>query len=119
APPPNDAFANAEVLPSSGTVPGTTVEATREAGEPNYERYGEIYGDGSVWYTWNAPRSSRFLVSTCGSAQPTAVLVFTGSSLGALTRPYEASDPRDGGGCSTDDNGDSFLFDAKPGTTYR
>jgi hypothetical protein len=51
AAPPNDAFAAAETLSGpSGTVFGTTVDATAEAGEPR-----SMPLNHSIWYAWTAP----------------------------------------------------------------
>ena len=57
APPPNDTFANAlEITGDSGTVSGTTSEATAEPGEPAHFGFP---AEKSVWYKWIAPRSGR------------------------------------------------------------
>ena len=121
APPPNDAFAAAQVLPTPASVPGTTVEATKEAGEPNYENYG-AYGEGTVWYSWTAPRTSRFRVADCGTANDSKIFVYTGSSLAELKPAREsAPNPFDGPlDCGQNDtHGAYVVFDATAGTTYR
>ena len=35
----------------------------REAGEPNYDDQYGVYGQGTVWYSWTAPKTS-FPIST-------------------------------------------------------
>jgi len=122
AAPPNDAFAAAEQLSTPASVPGTTVDATREPDEPDYELVGRAYGEGSVWYSWTAPRSSRYRVADCGTPESRPVFVFTGSSLGELRQVPDGSgsvheDPLDCG--QNDTNGTFVLFDATAGTTYR
>jgi hypothetical protein len=128
APPPNDAFAAAAQLPTPASVPGTTAEAGKEPGEPDWENersiYGDfgVFGDGSVWYSWTAPHSSRFRVAHCGTPEQRHIAVFTGSSLGELQPVPDATvDPdREDVGCAAGDpNGAAFLFDAIAGTTYR
>ena len=121
AAPPNDNFADAQAITAPASVPGTTVEATREPGEPNYDQY-QAYGLGSVWYSWTAPKTTRYRIADCGVANPSSILVFTGSSFGDLKRVS-----RDFGGpfdsnidCGpNDDNGDWYFFYANAGTTYR
>jgi hypothetical protein len=121
APPPNDAFASAQVLPTPASVPGTTVDATREAGEPTYENYGDNYGEGTVWYSWTAPKTSRYRVADCGVANDSRIFIYTGSSLADLKRTPGASGsihdpPLD---CGPDDkHGASELVDATAGATY-
>ena len=122
APPPNDAFASAQVLSTPASVPGTTVEATREAGEPNYDDQYGVYGQGTVWYSWTAPKTSRYRVADCGVANDSRIFIFTGSSLGDLKRApdgtFSAHDgPLDCG--PSDSHGASEIFDATAGTTYR
>jgi opacity protein-like surface antigen len=120
--PPNDAFANAQVLPTPASVPGTTVDATREPGEPNYDDQYGIYGQGTVWYSWTAPKTSRYRVADCGVANDSAIFVFTGASLDQLTRAPSGSvhrfdPPLD---CGPDDrHGASEVFNATAGVTYR
>lgn len=59
APPPNDNFANAEVISgASGSTTGTVVDATREASESS-TLYGGT-GARSVWYKFTAPSTGWF-----------------------------------------------------------
>src|SRR5919198_4824851 len=98
APPPNDAFVAAETLSgSSGTVYGTTVEATTEAGEP-----ASMPRNHSIWYAWTAPGYGTFSFNTGGT---TYAWIFTGDALGALDMKI---------------NGQSYGFvSVRPGVTYR
>jgi hypothetical protein len=121
APPPNDAFANAEVLPTPASVDGTTVDATREPGEPNYDDQYGVYGQGTVWYAWTAPKTSRYRVADCGAAEESGIFVFTGASLADLRRPPDGSvsqfDPSFE--CPFGDKGTYEMFNATAGVTYR
>jgi hypothetical protein len=122
APPPNDAFASAEVLPTPASVAGTTVDATREPGEPNYDDQYGVYGQGTVWYSWTAPKTSRYRAADCGVANDSRIFVFTGSSLAELRRAPEGTfspfdPPLDCG--QNDPHGASEVFNARAGVTYR
>jgi hypothetical protein len=119
APPPNDNFANAQQI-APGSTSGTTVDATREPGEFNYDQY-QAYGPGTVWYTFTAPRTTRYRIADCGVADYSSIFVFTGSSFGDLKKvrsefegPY---DPKMDCG-PNDEKGDWSLFYATAGTTY-
>ena len=121
APPPNDAFAGAEVLPTPASVAGTTVDATREPGEPNYDDQYGVYGQGTVWYAWTAPKTSRYRVADCGTTEDSAIFVFTGASLADLRRAPAGSvsqfdPPFD---CGFGDHGAYEVFNATAGVTYR
>jgi hypothetical protein len=121
APPPNDNFADAQPITAPASVSGTTVDATREPGEVNYDQY-QAYGLGSVWYSWTAPKTTRYRIADCGVANASSIFVFTGSSFGDLKKV-----PRDFGGpfdsnidCGpNDDKGEWYFFYANAGTTYR
>lgn len=82
AQPANDNFPGETLVGDSGSIQGTTIDATREAGEP--------YHDGtstpSVWYTWTAPATGGVEFSTCQAASFVTVLaIYSGSGLGSLT----------------------------------
>ena len=82
AAPSNDMFANAKAITGhSGSVSGTLVDATLEAGEP-YHDTSNANGDPahSVWYTWTAPIDGEVEVNTTASS----VDFYTGSSLTTL-----------------------------------
>jgi hypothetical protein len=82
-PPANDNFASAVAITGS-TVTGNNLEATKQeqAGEPNHA--GDP-GGASVWYSWTAPSTGLFEVTTCGSQFDTLLAVYTGSAVNALT----------------------------------
>ena len=121
APPANDAFANAQVLSTPASVPGTTVDATREAGERNYDDQYGVYGQGTVWYSWTAPKTSRYRVADCGTTEDSRIFVYTGSSIDNLhdvpDGTFSIHDGRQDCG-PFDSHGFSLLFDATAGTTY-
>jgi hypothetical protein len=82
--PPNDMFAGAQsVAGSSGTVTGTNVDATKEAGEPNHAG---VPGGRSIWYRWRAPATGSVTFETVGSNFDTVLAAYRGSSVAALTR---------------------------------
>ena len=83
--PVNDDFTEAVSLGSdlSLSVAGTNINATQQVGEPVHD---DNYCDPSVWYSWTAPASGGVTLDTTGSEMLTSVGVYTGSSLGALTR---------------------------------
>ncbi|MFO1446697.1 MAG: S8 family peptidase [Opitutaceae bacterium] len=81
--PPNDAFANRIVLPSSNTTAGVfSGNASREAGEPTHA--GRT-GSKSVWWSWTAPAAGLTQVSTLGSDYDTLLAVYTGTTINGLT----------------------------------
>jgi hypothetical protein len=81
-PPPNDNFAAATVLPTEfGTIAGSTVDATAEAGEPNHLG---VAGGTSIWYRWAAPSSGGVVIDSCGSDFDTILAVYTGPDLAHL-----------------------------------
>lgn len=116
--PPNDNFANAEVISgSSGTVPGTNVFASKEAGEPTNPF--DTGGGRSVWYSWTAPGTGSATFDTNGSNFDTTLAAYTGNAVNALTvlasnddiSPISAPPPR---------NIQSLItFNVTAGTTYR
>jgi hypothetical protein len=116
APPANDNFASAQPLSPAAGLPasatGTTVDATREAGEPVHAASA---GARSAWFTWTAPSSRRVRLSACGSAFNTLLAVYTGGAVGSLTR---VADNNDSSACATGTRS-SVDFNATGGQTYR
>ncbi len=106
----NDAFAAAKPISGEGgSVHGTVLGATKEAGEPNH---GGQPGGTSVWYRWTAPASYRVQFDTEGSDFDTLLGVYTGGGVSALTTVV------------TDNDSGSYrisrvIFDAVAGTTYQ
>ncbi|MCC5950672.1 MAG: S-layer homology domain-containing protein [Acidimicrobiia bacterium] len=85
--PPNDAFASARtVVGASGSVTGSTVGATAEAGEPSHHPDGTTPPSASIWYRWTAPTTGGFTIDTTGSDSPTILAVYTGERLGELAQ---------------------------------
>src|SRR6266478_5530064 len=77
--PPNDAFANRITLSGAPiTITASNVGATIEPGEPQHA--GEL-GGRSVWWTWTAPSTGTFAISTAGSGFDTLLGVYLGSSV--------------------------------------
>ncbi|OWY61755.1 hypothetical protein B7486_62105, partial [cyanobacterium TDX16] len=94
APPSNDDFADATVLGASGSLTGSNVDATSEAGEPDHGITANGI-DASVWYRWTAPADGFLVVSTRGSDFDTVVGVYTGAAVNALSL-VEQNDDTDG-----------------------
>src|SRR5689334_5903981 len=77
--PANDAFANRTTLSGpTNTILASNVGATIEPGEPQHA--GEAGGH-SVWWSWTAPASGTYAVSTSGSSFDTLLGVYIGSAL--------------------------------------
>ena len=83
-PPPNDAFDDAQVIagPLPLTVTGTSVDATKEPGEPAHSG---ITGGQSVWYSWTAPISGAVVVESCNSDFFSVLAAYTGDDVASLT----------------------------------
>ncbi len=106
----NDPFAGAQAISgASGTVAGTTIGASREAGEPAHGGQG---ASASIWYRWTAPSSGTLRVTTQGSSFDTLLGAYTGMSVGALT-PLDANDDNGGGGLWS-----SIAIPVTAGSTY-
>jgi hypothetical protein len=108
--PGNDNFVNRIALNGATvTAGGTNVGSTKESGEPNHA--GNVGGK-SVWWTWTAPETAVYSISTAGSSFDTLLGVYTGTSVSGLT--FVAGN----------DNASSALtslvtFSAIAGTTYQ
>lgn len=89
APPSNDNFPGATITGTSGSIAGTTVEATPESGEPNVSGYFPE----AVWYSWTAPATATasFELDPCGYA--CFFFVWTGTSVDSLTGVWSGSPP--------------------------
>jgi hypothetical protein len=120
APPANDAFASAQVISGqSGTVTGTNVGATKQAGEPNHAS--NNVGGPSIWYSWTAPATAIFTFDTSGSSTGTYQVdtmlgVYTGSAVNSLTLVTNNEDENTGAGVITSVAGPLQL---NAGVTYR
>jgi hypothetical protein len=102
--PPNDDFAAAATLSGeSDHVSGTTVNATKESGEPGWR------GGTSVWYQWTAPRGGRAILTLDNARFSPAIDVYTGNALASLSAVRMVGASR----------GSRVAFDAVADTTYR
>ncbi len=110
--PANDAFADAEVVSgSTGSVAGSTIDATNETGEPDHSGF-DIEPGGSVWYSWTAPATESIAFDTCDSTFDSLLGVYTGTAVDALSTVVQDDD-----GCGNALGGIA-VFDATAGTTY-
>ena len=108
--PPNDNFASAQVISGApGSLSGTNVNATKEAGEPNHA---SNVGGASVWYSWTAPSSGQATFATAGSNFDTLLAVYRGTSVSALTGVAANDD------VSSTNNTSQVSFAATGGVTY-
>ena len=81
--PPNDNFANSELLAGPNTsANGDNFAATKEAGEPNHNGGA---GGQSVWYNWAAPYSGVVNLSVKNASFNVLLGVYTGAAVNALT----------------------------------
>jgi len=109
AQPANDNFANA--WPITGLVTnGSSVGATKEAGEPNHAFN---TGGPSVWFTWTAPKSMPVVIDTIGSSFDTLLAVYTGPAVNNLLT-IASNDEAPGIGFVS-----LVQFQAVEGTVYR
>ena len=105
----NDDFEGPVVIATTpGSVTGTTVGATRQAGEPSHGGYG---ASASIWYRWTAPAAGTMTVTTAGSGFDTLLGAYTGASVSTLTT-LAANDDVDGTLQSR------VVFAVTAGTTY-
>ena len=82
AKPTNDMFANRISLSAyAGSLSGTTVLASKEAGEPIVA--GNVGGE-SLWWKWVAPQSGQLTVNPNGSGFDSLLAIYTGSQLSNL-----------------------------------
>ena len=112
APPENDAFANAELLPELPVIErGSILEATREEGEPSHGA-GEASAQSTVWYRWVPSRSGPVSFNTCSTRFDSILAVYAGATLPTLQAV-----------ASNDDEcgrtlGSRVAFNARAGTSY-
>ncbi len=119
----SDNFPGTTITGATGSVAGTNVGATGQAGEPTtYPAAGTL---NTMWYSWTAPSAGVVTANTCNLTGETlndfdlALKVYTGAAVNTLTTI--ASDD-DATGCAVVGNanfGASVSFNATGGTTYR
>jgi hypothetical protein len=118
ASPANDAFASAQPLAASPSfLSGSTVEATKETGEPDHA---ESLATHSVWYSWTPTATGPVGIKarSCLGVQFVPVIaVYTGSTVNALT-PVADNGPGFSSGCFLSEPG-LAEFEAMAGITYR
>jgi len=116
AAPANDEFAAAMALPATlpGGVSGSSLEATKELGEPNHAGNP---GGHSVWYSWTPSASGPVgITGSCFSGINPLVAVYTGAAVNALT-PVASNEAAFGGACPFTES-PVAEFSADAGTTY-
>jgi sugar lactone lactonase YvrE len=106
----SDAFGTRVPIPGDEiTTLGSTVNATKEAGEPNHAG---SPGGKSIWWTWTAPRHGKVVVDTIGSSFSTLLGIYSGTDLGGIStlagNEYGGRYVR----------GSKVTFDAVAGSTY-
>lgn len=113
--PPNDNFANAQVITGTQSfVIGTNVGATKEPGEPTHSGVTDA-GDHTVWYRWTTTINGQATLFTVGSDFRNVIQVFTGDHLASLTEvPMQVQDTGD----ADNDNNYQVAFNALAGQTY-
>jgi hypothetical protein len=106
---PNDAFASAKTF---GATASRSTEfaagGTTEAGEPNHGGAGDPR---TYWWNWTAPANATVSFTTARSDLDTALGVYTGAAVNALTLVAQDNN-------SIDDDA-RVQFAAVAGTTYR
>jgi hypothetical protein len=108
--PPNDDFAAAQRLQgNSGSLQGTTVDATLEDQEPDPFFNEAPPLDHTVWYSWTPSESGHATLASSGVGFDTALAVYRGASLGTLENVAA------GHGSESDA---SVAFDVQAGQTY-
>ncbi|HLH25960.1 MAG TPA: FecR family protein [Chloroflexota bacterium] len=127
-PPANDNFAAATVVaPASlpATFTAATDSATVEPGEPHALGSTALTCAGTsslvltntVWYSFTPTSSGALVVDTFGSSYDTAIVVYTGSALGALSQVACNDDATQPGTANTLQS--RVVADVTAGTTYR
>jgi outer membrane protein assembly factor BamB len=107
----NDDFVQRAVfVGETGTARSAVQSSTREAGEPVHAG---VAGNGSLWWTWTAPRSGSVTIDTSASAFDTLLAVYTGSALNALTLVIGNDDE------SSSVTTSKVTFNATAGTSYQ
>lgn len=114
APPPNDDFADAQVIGPEPpiAVRGTNLDASAEKQEPDHSPFEEGPAYESVWYSWTPGVSRMVRISTCGTGFASWLAVYTGSLLDSLHRVATGQ-----GGCEPL-HGNQADLSASAGTRY-
>jgi len=116
APPPpgNDDFIDRTDITGIPTnTAGSNVGATLENSEPVHA--GNSFGEPSIWWSWMAPKTGWVEINTSGSDFDTALAVYTGTNLVALTKVAASDDVGEGPQLRWS----QVRFEAMAGTTYQ
>jgi Ca2+-binding RTX toxin-like protein len=114
AAPANDFFANAQrISGASGSVTGSNVGATGEAGEPDNARVSAPIQ--SVWYKWTVPFQATWSFDTCGSSFDTTIGIYQGNAVGSLYLLATGDDDHTGA-CGNDSR---VILQGTAGKVYR
>jgi hypothetical protein len=117
APPANDDFASAIVIPAGGASDALdTTDAAAEVGEPNHFTAGAARH--TAWYRWTAPTSQLTVVSVSSDGFDPVAAVYTGAALGSLVRVDSADDSEDPFDPASSSNAVRLSWNAVAGTTY-
>jgi hypothetical protein len=112
-PPGNDSFAMPKDLAGEfGLVRASTVDASKEAGEPDHAG---VLGNKSVWFKWTAPNARRVMFRTGvpeGVAFDSLLGVYRGAAVDALTVVASNDDASPGEWAS------EVAFQPESGATY-
>ena len=106
----NDDFAQrARIAGESATMRSVAQLSTREVGEP---AHAGTLGNGSLWWTWTAPRGGPTTIDTSASMLDTLLAVYTGDAITALA--VVGSNDNESATLATS----RVTFNAVSGTTY-
>jgi Bacterial Ig domain/Fibronectin type III domain len=104
----NDLFANRlPLVGNSVTIVGDNSIAMPEPGEPSHAGQN---GHNSVWWSWTAPDSGDYLLSSAGSSFSSLLGVYNGTSLTNLVHAT---------GWYQDFTSDRLILEATEGTIYQ
>ena len=107
----NDDFAQRGIFAGeTGLARSSAQLSTREVGEPVHAG---TPGNGSLWWTWTAPRSGAVTIDTTESAIDTLLAIYTGAAVSALTQVVVNDD--ESGTLKTS----RVSFNAIAGTAYQ
>jgi hypothetical protein len=111
--PANDDFTERlTVVGGSVEVRGSSVDATREAGEPYHD---EKLGDTSIWWSWVASFTGTVVIRTAGSTFDTVLAVYLGPALADLKLVVSDDDEDSEAGVVTS----LVVFEAAAGANYQ
>lgn len=95
---------------ATGSIAGTTVEATQEGYE--FSHHWPSGDGGSVWYRWTAPASGTYLLDTLGAGMDSVLAVYHPGGTNGLTRVASDDD------AWWAERGSRLRFEAESGRSY-